>query len=93
MHPFIENVIDIAEDGHCGFGAVAGLIGENEDAHQMIRLDLTVELKMHSKRYIEVFGGGEERLNQIKDALIPEHLGRALEDKWMIMPDMGFLIA
>ncbi|MCI88573.1 hypothetical protein A2U01_0109860, partial [Trifolium medium] len=27
------------------------------------------------------------------DALTPERLGRALEDKWMIMPDMRFLIA
>ncbi|MCI46017.1 hypothetical protein A2U01_0067257, partial [Trifolium medium] len=27
------------------------------------------------------------------DALTPERLGRALEDQWMIMPDMGFLIA
>ncbi|MCI33846.1 hypothetical protein A2U01_0055064 [Trifolium medium] len=27
------------------------------------------------------------------DALTSEPLGRALEDKWMIMPDMKFLIA
>ncbi|MCI95197.1 hypothetical protein A2U01_0116495, partial [Trifolium medium] len=27
------------------------------------------------------------------DALTPERLGRALEDKWMIMPNIGFLIA
>ncbi|MCI72136.1 OTU-like cysteine protease, partial [Trifolium medium] len=58
----------------------------------MIRLDLTVELKKNRKRYIEVFGT-EEIYNQIKDALIPERLGRTLEDKWMIMLNMRFLIA
>jgi hypothetical protein len=25
MHDFIENVVDVAGDGHCGFHAVAGL--------------------------------------------------------------------
>ncbi|MCI33276.1 receptor-like protein kinase, partial [Trifolium medium] len=92
MYPFFENVIDVAEDGHCGFRVVACRIGEHEDSHQMTRLDLTVELKKNGKRYIQVYGS-DERYNHIMDALTPKRLGRTLDDKWMIMPDMGFLKA
>jgi len=36
MHDFIENVVDVAGDGHCGFRAVAGLGNLSVDDHQMI---------------------------------------------------------
>jgi hypothetical protein len=35
MHDFIENVVDVAVDGHCGFRAVAGLRNLSVDDHQM----------------------------------------------------------
>jgi histone-lysine N-methyltransferase SETD2 len=89
MHPYFENVMDVAGDGHCGFRVVSGLIEESVDSYNMVRLDLSVELKKNKERYLEVFAN-EERLDEIKHAVVPECVGRALEDKWMIMPDMGF---
>ncbi|MCI42664.1 hypothetical protein A2U01_0063901, partial [Trifolium medium] len=90
MHQFFENVIDVAPDGHCGFRAVAGLIGDKKEADfQLIRLDLSIELRARKKRYIQLYGG-VERYNQVEHALVPDKIGRALEDMWMIMPDMGF---
>ncbi|PNY16511.1 hypothetical protein L195_g013233 [Trifolium pratense] len=55
MHSFIENVQDVAPDGHCGFHVVARLIGEFEDSHIMIRLDFSIELEKNKQRYIKVF--------------------------------------
>ncbi|PNX84738.1 hypothetical protein L195_g040801, partial [Trifolium pratense] len=83
MHPFIENVQDFEPDGHCGFRAVARLIGESADSHSMIRLDLSIELEKNKKRYIEVFGS-EEKYNVINYAIIPETLGPVLEDKYAV---------
>jgi hypothetical protein len=57
----------------------------------MVRLDLSVELKKNKEKYLEVFAS-QKRFNQIKHALVPERVGRELEDKWMIMLDMGFLV-
>jgi hypothetical protein len=51
-----------------------------------------LELKKNKDRYLEVFAS-EKRFNDIKHALVLEHVGRALEDKWMIMLDMSFLVA
>ncbi|XP_045802775.1 uncharacterized protein LOC123896435 [Trifolium pratense] len=63
MHPFIENIQDVAPDGHCGFRVVARLIGESEDSHSVIRLDLSIELKKNMQRYIEVFGSEERYMS------------------------------
>jgi hypothetical protein len=57
----------------------------------MVRLDLSIELKKNKERYLKVFAS-EKRFNYIKHTLVLECIGRALEDKWMIKPDMGFLV-
>jgi len=44
MHDFIEKVVDIAGDGHCGFRAVAALHNWSLDNHQMIHYQLYKEL-------------------------------------------------
>jgi len=44
MHDFIEKVVDVAGDGHCGFIAVAGLRNLSLDDHQMICYHLHKEL-------------------------------------------------
>ncbi|MCI05944.1 FAR1-related protein [Trifolium medium] len=66
--------------------------GRSEEAHQIIRLDLAIELNQNRANYVKLFGG-HERFDVIKNALTPDGIGPAREDKWMIMPDMGFLLA
>jgi hypothetical protein len=86
------HALDVVGDGHCRFHIVSGLIENSVDSYNMVHLDLSVELKKNKKRYLEVFVS-EVRFNQIKHALVSERDGWALEDKWMIMPDMGVLVA
>jgi hypothetical protein len=50
MHQYFENVINVALDGHCGFCAVSGLIGDSVDSYNMVRLDLSIELKQNKKK-------------------------------------------
>jgi len=92
MHQFIEEVVDVAADGHCGFRAVSGLLGRSVETHSIIRLELLQELNNNRQSYLQLFGS-ERRFKQIKHALTPPGIGIPLEDKWMAFPDMGFLIA
>jgi hypothetical protein len=44
MVPFIEKVMDVIGDGHCGFQAIAEFMGLTEEIHIMIRRHLIQEI-------------------------------------------------
>ncbi|MCI38726.1 hypothetical protein A2U01_0059955 [Trifolium medium] len=58
----------------------------------MVRLDLTIVLNQNRARYVKLFGG-QDIFDVIKNALVPDEIGAAHDDKWMTMPDVGFLVA
>lgn len=92
MHRFFENVIDVKGDGHCGFRAVAGLLNLPVESHLIIRQELLSEVKSNRKSYLKLFGS-QKRLDDIMDNLDFEGNNPALENKWMIMPEMGLIVA
>ncbi|MCI28822.1 FAR1-related protein [Trifolium medium] len=92
MHKYFADVIDVAGDGYCGFHVVSYLLGRSVETHHNIRLNLTIELNQNRVRYLKMLGS-QERFDVIKNALTPAENGPAPEDKWMMMPDMGFLLA
>ncbi|KAF8388613.1 hypothetical protein HHK36_027290 [Tetracentron sinense] len=47
---------DVVGDGHCGFRAVAGLMGMGEEGWRKVRTDLAYELQKHSEQYANLFG-------------------------------------
>jgi len=47
MVPFIEKVVDVIGDGHCGFQAIDNFMGLTEESHIMIGRHLIQELKDH----------------------------------------------
>ncbi|MCI49479.1 receptor-like protein kinase, partial [Trifolium medium] len=79
-------------DEHCGFRAISVLLDESEEEHQMVRLDLTIVLNQNRARYVKLLGG-QDIFDVIKNALVPDEIEAAHDDKWMTMPDMGFLVA
>jgi hypothetical protein len=40
---YMEDMVDVIRDGHCRF-LVFGLLAKSVESHQIIRLDLTIEL-------------------------------------------------
>ena len=93
MHDFIEKVIDVPGDGHCGFWAVEVLRNLTSDDHQLIRYNLYKELVcVENARYRRMIND-DRRYKEVSDALSYAGIGNAPRDKWMTMPDMGFLIA
>jgi hypothetical protein len=47
---------------------------------------------MHKEQYYLAMFGSDARFN-VKYTLTPAGISLALEEKWMIMPDIGFLLA
>jgi len=95
MLSFIEKVVDVIGDGHCGFRAIAEFMRLTEQSHIMIRTLLIQELKDHRDGYVEVFAG-EDRYNYILNGLHPPaNMGGCahLVDKWFTVPDMGHIVA
>ncbi|KEH22132.1 OTU-like cysteine protease [Medicago truncatula] len=95
MLPFIEKVVDVIGDGHCGFRAIAEFMGLTEQNHIMIRTLLIQEVKDHRDDYVEVFAG-EDRYNYILNGLHPSANTKSfahLVDKWLTFPDMGHIVA
>jgi len=93
MHDFIEEVEDVPGDGHCGFRAVAVLRNLIVDDQQIIRYHLYKELVGVENACYRRMINDDRRYKEVSDALSFSGIGNAPPKKWMIMPDMGFLIA
>ncbi|KEH33377.1 uncharacterized protein [Medicago truncatula] len=94
MRPYIEGIVDVIGDGHCGFRAISEHVGLTEESHVMVRRALIKELKEHRNKYIEV-NASEDRYNYILDGLLPPKnpSSFAPPDKWLTFPDMGHIVA
>ena len=91
MHPFIIHTKDVQSDGNCGYRVIANMLGFGEDGWAQVRRDMLIELNAFPHLYEGVYGSSE-RLEEIRHAL--NHFdGGAAYDKWMVMPDMGYLIS
>jgi histone-lysine N-methyltransferase SETD2 len=96
MHPYLEDIVDVKADGHCGFRVVAQHLGKGEESQGLIRLAMVRELTMFRSVYLQVYEY-EERLQYILDGLYPPKImpksGVASKDKWFTFPDMGHIVA
>jgi hypothetical protein len=84
MHKYFANVIDVADNGHCGFRPVSGLLGKSVKDHHIVRLELTIEHTKNRARYLTMFSS-QERFDKIKHALTPTRIGPTPEDKWLMI--------
>lgn len=91
IRPFIMGAKDVKSDGNCGFRAIDGLLGYGENSWRKVRRELLNELKNNEFLYEFIFQSVESkreveyRLDYFDDY--------PLEDRWMLIPEMGYLIA
>ncbi|KAJ4715739.1 MYB transcription factor [Melia azedarach] len=91
LQPYIDHIKDVKADGNCGFRAIADLMGFGEKKWSRVRKELLNELKQNSPHYSLLYGSDKSvkeliyTLSYFKSCPSP--------DRWMIMPDMGHLIA
>ena len=93
MHDFIEKVIDVPGDGHCGFRAVAVLRNLTVDDHTIVRYNLYKELVGVENVCYQRMVNDDRRYKEVLGALSYGGIGNAPPNKWMTMSDMSFLIA
>jgi len=93
MHDFIEKVTDVPDDGHCGFRAVAVLCNSTVDDHKIVWYNLYKELVGVENACYRRMINDDRQYKEVSDALSYDGIENAPPDKWMTMPDMGFLIA
>ncbi|KAI5430046.1 hypothetical protein KIW84_034574 [Lathyrus oleraceus] len=92
IRSYIEDVVNVESDGNCGFRVIALLHGYGEDGWSMVRRELGLELidKDRSTLYDKLFSN---RLSAVRESLMIESFGSQPPEKWMSLPDMGYLIA
>ncbi|KAJ1395894.1 Protein FAR1-RELATED SEQUENCE 11 [Sesbania bispinosa] len=92
LHPFIVKVDDVEADGNCGYRAIATSLGFGQDSWPVTRGDLSRELLNYHAQYIKLFGG-VDRYNQLRMSLFIDCGKIVSVNKWMTLPDMGYIIA
>lgn len=86
-------MVDVASDGHCRFRAVAGLRNMYVDDYQTICYQLLKELNGEDSEHYQRLIWSDKQFNEVLHAWTGDGIRRAPSGKWMIMPDMSFLIA
>jgi len=46
MRPFVEEIVNVKGDGHCGFRVVARHLGMDEEDHVLVRQALITSAKL-----------------------------------------------
>ncbi|XP_057437189.1 uncharacterized protein LOC130729437 [Lotus japonicus] len=93
LHPYIDTITDVEDDGNCGYRSIAALLGHSasQDGWPWVRASLIEELETNVLMYNRMWGtnvvyGLHERLTlPLGDPATP--------DKWFQLPEMGYLVA
>ena len=90
LHPYIDDIIDVGDDGNCGFRAIAALLGWGEKSWTLIQTQLDTQIHQLPKLFSKLF---YDTVDEVRNSLKVEHLGVQGREKWMTIPDMGYPIA
>jgi histone-lysine N-methyltransferase SETD2 len=87
IQPYVDEIIDVRGDGHCGFRAAAYCLGKGEGQYMHIREKVAEELRHNRNYYMrqDPNMNVEETLN-ISNVKDPRPCGVA---HWMCMPSFG----
>nr|XP_027192079.1 uncharacterized protein LOC113787271 [Cicer arietinum] len=87
---YIEDIVDVVANGNCGFRAIAALLGWTEETWALVRSQLDKEIGLHKDVYSNVF---DDNVESVRNSLKISKLGAQGKDKWMSLPDLGYVIA
>ncbi|XP_058769876.1 PKS-NRPS hybrid synthetase cheA-like [Vicia villosa] len=90
IRPYITEIVNVVADGNCGFRAISSWHGYSEDGWAMVRRDLDMELREKKDLYERLFGLS---LSEVRNGLLIDHVGFQPPEKWLTLPEMGYLIA
>jgi len=79
-------VVDVADDGHCGLHADAGLRNLSVDDHQIIRYQLHKEIIGEGNARYQRMINDDKRYKEVLNTLTFSGIGPTPPDKLMTMP-------
>ncbi|KAL8501661.1 hypothetical protein ACS0TY_020968 [Phlomoides rotata] len=91
FQPYIVDVKNVKGGGHCGFHAVAALMGFGEDGCSRVQQDLMNEL-VHNIHLYELVFKENDRVKEVLGALYC-FTESARFKNWFLLPYMGYLVA
>ncbi|XP_073222554.1 uncharacterized protein [Cicer arietinum] len=89
IHKFIDDIIDVGDNGNCGYRAIATLLGMGENCWTFICQQCVIELQEFMS-YSEILFSGENYVRQLIHNVYVEQV--ALKDNWMTLLEMGYVI-
>ncbi|KAI8563231.1 hypothetical protein RHMOL_Rhmol03G0096200 [Rhododendron molle] len=91
IRPHVKSITDVRSDGNCGYRAVSYVMHQSEHNWKTCRNDLLLEVNNHYDLYEKMTGIGGA--NKLRYRLSFFEDGTAPENRWMIFPDMGHVLA
>jgi len=93
IRPYIENIVNVKGDDNCGCRVIARHMSMDEENHVLVRSALIHMLKTNKCDRLLIFCS-DERFEYIMNGLPPTNSGGfTYIDKWLILPDMGHIVA
>ncbi|XP_050875849.1 uncharacterized protein LOC127079505 [Lathyrus oleraceus] len=90
LHQYIDDIVDMEDNGNYGFRVIPTLHGWNEESWHLIQMHLDIEVYQHHQLYFNLF---YETVPEVRSAFLVDGFGVHGREKWMMIPDMGYLIA
>ncbi|PKA64569.1 hypothetical protein AXF42_Ash007315 [Apostasia shenzhenica] len=87
----ISHTVDVEPDGHCGFRAIAALIGYGEEGWFQVRYDLKEEIQQNKRQYDQLYPDREMTDNLL---FLLNYYGQPTPERhWMESMTLGIVIA
>lgn len=89
---YVHNIIDVDDDGNCGYRSIAALLGEGQDSWPKVREAMIHELTSRSHLYTKLYNSKLTYDSILRSlTLAPKEI--ATREKWFDLPDMGHIVA
>ncbi|XP_058780962.1 uncharacterized protein LOC131655076 [Vicia villosa] len=90
FHPYIDDIVDVEPDGNCGFRYISSTLGSGEEACYDVQRQLYTQIQQHAYLFFKLF---YDTVSDVSNSLLVKHLGFQGKEKWMTIPDVGYLVA
>lgn len=78
MHQYIDDIVDVGDDGNCGFWTIATLLGWGEESCPLIQAQLDTEIYQYYQLYSNLF---YDTVPEVRSALQVDGFGVQVREK------------
>lgn len=72
LHPYIDDIFNVGDDGNCSFRTIETLLGWDEESQPLIQTQLDTQVHQHPKLFSNLF---YDTISTVRNMLRVKHLG------------------